>query len=348
MECDEVKELLSEYMDDTLDSKTKVLVHEHVLACRGCKEVLALLRSLVGKLGSLEPLKAPDDFLDRLHERIEKRWTFTEFMRKLFVPMQIKIPMQFAALTAVALLVFAVGRIQQPHKRVDTTVKDSAPVELAKTIPSEVAGSTPKATVSTEPYSKEELGTIAERQVKLAKKEPMIAVKGKVEYEPDRLRPDSEAAVHYGPVGKAIDLAFEIEKGEIRALTVPGPSMKLALVDTPKPSTEGYASYIGKSAEKAPSLVQQYVNGRGSELERECLVMGVKDKLLAAGAKVISVDYKKFMKRPPSITAEVSARYYQSLIEEFRETDALKGSPPSIPDKDEKRLRVRFWFVSSK
>ena len=348
MECAEVKELLSDYMDDTLDLKTKVLVQEHVLACRGCKEVLASLRSLAGELGSLEPVKAPDDFLDRLHERIEKRSPFAEFMRKLFVPMQIKIPMQFAAVTAAALLVFAVVRTQQPHKRVAKTVKDSVSVELAKTIPSEVAKSTPEGSVSTEPDSKEELVSIAEGQTKLAQKESIFAVKGKVEYEPDSLKPDSEGAVHDGPGGKAIDLVFEMEKGEIRALTVPSPAMKLALVDTPKPSTEGYASYIEESAEKAPSLTQQYGNGRRSELERESLVMGVKDKLLASGAKIISVDYKKFMKRPPSITAEVSARYYESLIEEFRETDALKASPPSIPGKDAKRLRVRFWFVPSR
>jgi len=395
MECAEIKELLSEYLDDTLDSKTTVLVQEHVQACSGCKEELDSLRSLVGALGSLEPAKAPDDFLDRLHERIEQRSTFSKFVRKLFVPMQIKIPMQFAAVTAVALLVFAVVRTQQPRKRVAMTVKDSAPLELAKRIPSEVAESTPEATVSierdsngelgsmkvekkikvsgqvrlaarvpkdsvqpspegvapTESHSKDELDSIAEGQVKIATKEPMSAVKGKVEYEPDRLKTNSGVPAHNGPKGKAIDLVFQIERGEIWALTVPSPTMKLALGGTPKTSTERYASYTEKSAKKAPplqSLREQHLKAAFSDAERERLVMGLKDDLLLEGGQVISIDYKKFMKGPPSITAEVSPQYYESLIEKFREAGSLKGSPPRISDKDARRLRVRFWFVSSK
>ena len=388
MECAEIKELLSEYLDETLDSKTKVLVQEHVQTCSGCKAELDSLRSLVGVLGSLEPVKTPDDFLDRLHERIEKRSTFSKLMRKLFVPMRIKIPMQFAAVTAVALLVLAVVRTQQPHKRVARTVKDSAPVELAKKIPSEVTESTPKAPVSIEPgsegewgsvvedevqsvkrasedsvqpsprgvapiesHSEEQPGNMGEGKVKIAGKEPMIAVRGKVECEADRLKPDSEAAESYRLEGKAIDLVFEIEKGEIRALTVPSPAMKLALVGTPKPSTERYASYIEKSAEKAPllqSLRGQHLKAAFSDAERQRLVRGLKDDLLFEGGQVISIDHSEFMKGPPSITAEVSPQYYESLIEKFREAGALKGSAPSISDTDAKRLRVRFWFVSSK
>jgi len=395
MECAEIKELLSEYLDDTLDSKTKRLVREHVQACSGCKAELDSLRSLVGALGSLGPVKAPDDFLDRLHERIEKKSTFSKLWRKLFVPLPIKVPVQFAAVTAVALLVFAVVRTQQPHKRVDRTVKDSAPLELAKRIPAKVAESTPEATVSIErdsngelgsmkvekkikvsgqvrlarrvpedsvqpspkgvapieSHSKEQPGSMAKGEVKKTSKEPMSAVKGKVEGEPARLKNDSEAAVHNGPGGKAIDLVFEIEKGEIRALTVPTPAMKIALGGTPKPSTEGYASHIGKSTKEAPprqSLREQHLKAAFSDAERQRLVMGLKDALLLEGGQVISIDYRKSMKGPPSITAEVSVQYYESLIEKFREAGSLKGSPPSISDKNAKRLRVRLWFVSSK
>ena len=397
MECAEIRELLSEYLDHTLDSETKVLVQEHVQACSGCKEELNLLRSLVGALGSLEPVKAPDDFLERLRKRIEKRLPFSKLWQKLFVPLPIKIPMQFAAVTAVALLVFSVVRTQQPHKRVARTVKESAPMELAKGIPSEVGESTPKATVSTErasnreledmkrekkikasrqvrsarrirensvqpspkgmapieSHSKDVLGSIAESQVEITGKEPMIAVKGKVEYEPDQLKADSEAAAQYGPEGKAIDLVFEIEKGEIQALTVPNSAMKLklSLVGTPKPSTERYASYIEKSAKKAAPLQssrEQHLKAAFSDAEGERLVMSLKDDLLHEGEQVISIDYEKFMKGPPSVTAEVSPQYYESLIRKFREAGSLKGSPPSISDKDTRGLRVRFWFVSSK
>ena len=91
MECAKIKDLLSEYIDGTLDAQTKALIDEHLLACPKCNEELASLKTLIRELGSVESFKAPDDFLEELHERLEPRVSFRKIMRILFVPGRIKI-----------------------------------------------------------------------------------------------------------------------------------------------------------------------------------------------------------------------------------------------------------------
>ena len=118
MNCEEIKELLSEYVDGVLDAKTKALVDEHLSTCKGCKEELASLKALVNELGSLEPVAPPGDFLDQLHERMEQRSPFSRILRTLFVPMRLKIPLEFAGAAAMAILVFALFYIQQDHYKV--------------------------------------------------------------------------------------------------------------------------------------------------------------------------------------------------------------------------------------
>jgi hypothetical protein len=113
MNCEEIKGLLSEYVDGVLDPKTKALVEEHLSTCKGCQDELASLKALVNELGSLEPIAPPGDFLDQLHERMEQRSPFSKILRTLFVPMRLKIPLEFAGAAAMAVLVFSLLQVQQ-------------------------------------------------------------------------------------------------------------------------------------------------------------------------------------------------------------------------------------------
>jgi len=125
MNCGEIKELLSEYVDGVLDGETKALVDEHLSTCKDCEEELASLKTLVNELGSLESVAPPGDFLDQLHERMEQPSWFSKILRTLFVPMRLKIPLEFAGAVAMAILVFSLLHVQKDHYRVA-----EAPVSL--------------------------------------------------------------------------------------------------------------------------------------------------------------------------------------------------------------------------
>ncbi len=108
MECLKIKGLLSEYIDNALDANSKKLVDEHLSMCKNCREELKSLKICVEELGSLEKVQAPEDFLQKLHERIQPRFNFKDIMRKAFVPMRIKLPLELAGVTVTALLMIAI------------------------------------------------------------------------------------------------------------------------------------------------------------------------------------------------------------------------------------------------
>ena len=108
MDCTGIQELLSEYIDGTLDANTTKTVEEHVSTCEDCKETFASLSAMVEELNALEPVESPADFLEKIHQRMEPRSDFSRIFRKLFVPFKIKIPLQLAAAATASIFVVMV------------------------------------------------------------------------------------------------------------------------------------------------------------------------------------------------------------------------------------------------
>ncbi|MFC1576273.1 zf-HC2 domain-containing protein [Candidatus Omnitrophota bacterium] len=111
MKCSDIKKMLAEYIDGTLTESNKALVEAHVASCKMCAEEVAFLKTYIKEAGSLEKMKAPADFLEKVHERLERRFSFEKLMRTLFVPIRIKVPLELAGVMATLLLAFFVGRI---------------------------------------------------------------------------------------------------------------------------------------------------------------------------------------------------------------------------------------------
>ena len=113
MDCSGIQELLSEYIDGTLDEKAVHVVERHISVCEDCKETLASLSAMVEELNNLEPVKPPADFLEKIHQRMEPRFDINRILRKLFVPFKIKIPLQLAAAATASILVVMVLNLQK-------------------------------------------------------------------------------------------------------------------------------------------------------------------------------------------------------------------------------------------
>ena len=135
MDCTRIRELLSEYIDDVLDPDMRARVEKHLDDCRACTEELIALQALVHDLGSLERIRAPEDFLDRLHERLEPRFTSRRLIHLLFVPMRVKLPLEFATAAALLILVFASLQGPGPQRDMAGIPESSKLVQLAKKAP---------------------------------------------------------------------------------------------------------------------------------------------------------------------------------------------------------------------
>jgi len=144
MECLKIKGLLSEYIDNALDASSKKLVEKHLSMCENCREELESLKICVEELSSLEKVRAPEDFLQKLHERIQPRFNFKDIMRKVFVPMRIKLPLELAGVTAALLLMIAIFNTMKRSEQI-LIVKGPEEKSTELALKSDVAAPVPRA-----------------------------------------------------------------------------------------------------------------------------------------------------------------------------------------------------------
>jgi len=327
MECAKIKDLLSEYIDGTLDAQTKALVDEHLLACPECNEELASLKTLIRELGSVESFKAPDDFLEKLHERLEPRFSFRKIMRILFVPGRIKIPLEFATATAMAVLIFSILYIQQPEKMIQGVPENSTHVKVTeKTSMDTVSPSGKGASFKSKPVP----GKATEQQP--AKKREIIELTLLLEKE--------GTGKAYTP-GESIEAAparqRDAERPRTARLAAPKAEMKTDTLRRKKQVT-------GIAEEERPVIEEET---RASLSSLHDTFIKVKELIMLAEGRTLSVEYEPNTERPKSIRAEIPAKNYKTFYDKLNRLAILQTSPPTISEKDQGTIEIRIRFKSS-
>jgi len=142
MKCAEIREKLSEYIDDSLDPETNRLLKQHLLECKGCRAEYATLKALVDDLGSLGTVKPPADFLEQLHGRMASKFDLRKIIQKLFSPWQFKIPLGLATVMIVILALYLgsakfgirekVHHLKDPENITVAKSPDSGPIQERK------------------------------------------------------------------------------------------------------------------------------------------------------------------------------------------------------------------------
>jgi hypothetical protein len=105
--CHHIRQLLSEYIDGALDSSKMTAVTEHLHACEDCSRRYEALKSLISSMRNITPVKAPDNFLDKIHDRI-KAPSLLDKIRELLSFKRIGFPVEAAAFAATAILILFV------------------------------------------------------------------------------------------------------------------------------------------------------------------------------------------------------------------------------------------------
>lgn len=125
MECNEIKTLLSEYLDRTLQSDINRDVKEHLLSCKNCSDDFFLMKSIADELAGLEKIKAPSYLLTRVNQAVTSPSWFSKILD--FIPGSggFKLPMEFVTLATTVALVFLIFSNIQINKSNDVTVVDS-------------------------------------------------------------------------------------------------------------------------------------------------------------------------------------------------------------------------------
>jgi hypothetical protein len=317
MECAEIKELLSEYIDGVLDKKTTGIIDEHLLTCQACQEEFVSLKSLIEALGSLESVEAPENFLEKLHERLEEPSKFRKVVRTLFVPGRIKIPLQFATAAAMAVLIFSILNIQQPEERLISLTEDSKDISTAEKT-SMLYRSMPvhEETTAAQPIEKRKIVELA------------LLLKAE---EPSRAYP---------------------AKASIEAAPAPGEAERKRRVTPPATlDAEPTMEALGKKAQGQGLAVEEMATLKGQPQNSfkysDDVFSRVRALIEHVNGKVLSVEYEKQTGRPETLHGEVPARQYRSFLEELAKIATLQKPPPELLEKGEEWIQIRIRFIPS-
>jgi hypothetical protein len=343
MECARVKELLSEYVDGSLDAQVGAAVRDHVSICNDCKEELASLSAMVEELGSLEPVKAPADFLEKIHERMEPRLRLYRIIRKLFVPFHIKIPLELAAAATMAILVIAVLNIQQTEKIAQ--IPKVATYQKAAEEPS-VVGLKPELKKK---EAKESTQVLEEAPEKLSdSKQIMMARK----YRAKPLKPASESKFAPPlPVFEKVKVKQDFwEKEPIELVLL----QKTEFIDSAYEA--GVAMDADSSlerdviADEKESTVKSSIERKGTAEQIASaanLLNRVKNLIGLVGGRVLLEEYERQTEQLQSIHAEFTAKQYEIFCEKLTRFATLQNPPPALSDKDRETIRVHIRLKSS-
>ncbi len=105
MDCKKIKPLLTDYINKELSNELENEVKNHIVNCEKCKQKLNFLKKYFIEIKNIKPIKAPDDLLDKIHLRLTKKSGFKNLVKKLFIPLQIKIPLEIITIAVSVIFV---------------------------------------------------------------------------------------------------------------------------------------------------------------------------------------------------------------------------------------------------
>ncbi|MCP4682678.1 MAG: zf-HC2 domain-containing protein [Desulfobacterales bacterium] len=385
MECAEIKQHLSGYLDGVLDAQTMDIINGHLSACKGCKQELESLQSLVKELRTLEPVKAPDDFLEKFHERLTPGFDFGGFIRKLFMPFRVKIPLQFATVAAMAVLIFFLVHTPEIKREVaDIRSRDAMEKRAKKPAVMHTPGPTAEKGKSIiMPVLKERApaGLRSERMAADVRQEK-TPVMGAAMSEMDSAELKSyktvskqESRKRKAPhetldqkIVRPIELAFVLKDGIIASddIAQPAEKTKRSASLTKETIYKSRASeYTIATAARPDTKAKKDVLGEDKEMEAfggqdlklndvpdtqampsDETLTPIKNLVNSVNGTVLAIVYVQDKDYPESISVEIPAGQYSSFCEKLQQLGAFQSPPPAIETEDPARINILIRFIS--
>lgn len=104
MNCQDVRELSSDYLDRRLAPHELSALEGHLGVCPDCRREIEALRATISLLGSLDPVETSADFLSQVHRKLEQESRLSRIRGWLLEPIKIKVPLEITALVLVGIL----------------------------------------------------------------------------------------------------------------------------------------------------------------------------------------------------------------------------------------------------
>jgi hypothetical protein len=340
MDCAGIQELLSEYIDGTLDEKTVQMVEKHISFCEDCKETLASLSAIVEELNTLEQVKPPEDFLEKIHQRMETRFDFNQIIRKLFVPFKTKIPLQLAAVATASVLVVLVFNLQKSEYQKMHPLKTAKsewfaekqkPNHLTPESKTKRKPSAPVLEETPERLSDSEQGTRAQR------------FKGKTGLEPYRQKGTKPHPSVLAKAGLSAQKDQPLKLALILNPLVIGHGYESDSAVQPKTEPEKNKKAIEKEMTDKNSLKREFMYNQRRRIDN--LMITMNHIIQPLNGKILTQEYDKQKDRLTSIHVQMPTKNYPSFFKELSQLGTFKTPPPVLPSQRLETLDLLINFT---
>jgi hypothetical protein len=336
MDCAGIDELLSEYIDGTLDAKTVQLVEKHISVCADCKEKLASLRAMVEELNALEPMKAPTDFLEKIHQRIKPRSDFSRLFKKLFVPFKIKIPLQLAAAATASILVVMILNLQKSE------YQKMQPLKAPK---SERFAEKSKSDHLTSDFSmktKSSAPILNEAPERLSDSEPRMSAQ-KTSVQPSIQKKDTPPSSVLAKARPSAGKGQPIELALILKPVAIGGSYPTDITMHTMTLPEGDKKTIERERTDKDTLGRKFEDGQKNQIGDVLLRMN--HIIWPLKGNILTKEYNKPKDRLKSIQVQIPAESYASFCRELSRLGTFKTPPPSLSDQHLEMVKLLINFT---
>ncbi|MBN1897435.1 MAG: zf-HC2 domain-containing protein [Spirochaetes bacterium] len=315
---------LSAYIDNMLDEKTKIKFEKHLSECDKCAKELTLLRNLKKEMAHMKRVKAPADFLHKVHVRLDEQSSFKDLLKKLFSPIHIKIPLELAGVLAIVLFFLLI--FPSPENPVIENKRELASVSKEPAPP--------------EKQSFKEGVFMAGKvdEPKLADKIPhgaAPAVSGESE---------ADLAMDVIEEEKPLEIALLITSDrddsyieESRLLKARSVKKKEMALETKDEARED------KKAGKALSRS----NITASEVSEPGILVSFTNMVKNMQGKILAQEYNKKSNQVEFITVEIPSTNYTLFIRNLKKLGKITKQTPPVLQRVKRNIQNRIQFIQS-
>lgn len=370
MNCSRIKELFSEYMDGQLDKEQEALVKDHLLLCGDCRDEFESMNAIVREMGSLDTIKAPDDFLESLHVRIKSDSWFQKIKNFLFIPDRFRIPVELATLATTVVLAFFIFHIVQlmPSKSPVDLKDKEAELEIRSSDKAPVSGSgikTPEQVVVTdkimpppqkkhEHYDREPLSSQpsvlpATQALKAAEAEHIpMPVKAERFSVPAEINEPLQMVLLLKPVFKKEPVSEE--RKDIKGLYQEKPEEKeadkAASVRFKKQVMPSMVGSMSRAETPAGEKLKKSLDEEKKAFSyQEGLLFNIIEHITSAGGSILKTDINNETGQPEYLLIEISGQDYQKLVEKLGESGKIQTQPAGDVSQFKEPIHVRIQII---
>ena len=318
MDCNRVKDLLYAYIDNELEPALREGVTEHLSRCEGCREELTSMKRYTEVMVSLERKKAPEDFLESVHQHLDQKSLMQRVIEKLFLPIRIKIPLEAAGVVASAVIIILLLNPFESVKDAEYPVERKREERLAVRESPEKTRS-PAISEKPAPPPAKELGMITRAKLKKRTKAPE------------------------GTEAYTITLLIKPDL-LLRDATVVSEEKKLPSIAGEKRRGEELDESLEKedfTQKKSRKSIAEERKDSPSEPLIETMNR-IKRLTASLEGRVIKEEYNKKTNLPEAVILEIPTRNYRAFMGKLNQLGSIQKRRTSIPLRRNKAATLRI------